>query len=96
MKIFTINGREYTAKTGLKALMKFEELTGRNAFKAENNVTDNVTMFYSLLSADKNFNYRFDEFIEVVDEEPELLEQFTAYMLELVEVQKDELKKKLK
>jgi hypothetical protein len=85
--LFKINDKEYELKQGLKALMKFEEITGRNSFQANENITDVVTMFYCMLAVNKDFFYSLDEFIDTLDAQPELLEKYTEFMVDLAKQQ---------
>lgn len=73
MKV-TIKGVEYVIKYGFRSLFVFERLTGR-AF--ESTTLDMCTLFYATLMANNPaFAMDFEEFINLLDEEPRLLDTF--------------------
>jgi hypothetical protein len=83
--MITINGQTYKLKTGFRALMMFEEVTGKNAYLASTSLTDSVLMFYSIVkSSNPEFPFSKDQFIDLLDEQPELLEQFNAFADSLI------------
>lgn len=94
-KQITIEGNQYTLKQGLKPLLKYEELTGRNAFAIQENLTDITLFFYCILSTvNKDFTYSREEFIDILDQHPELIKQYTDWMSEEVKDKKKAMKAK--
>lgn len=88
----TIKGREIELKYSIRALLIFENITGES-FKGDT-LEQMVTLFYSIvLSSTKDFTINFDEFLDEIDNNPELLKQYTEWLLDMNKVQ-DLIKKK--
>lgn len=72
----TINGKQYKVKYTIRALFIFEQITGK-AFEIKT-LLDNYVFFYSMLLAnnpDKILDW--DEFIDALDNDKELIAQLT-------------------
>lgn len=83
----------YNIKQSFRALMIFEEITGKNINNANDSVTDILTMFYSLIKGNnKYFEFSFEQFVELVDDNPESVEAFTDYLNNLSKEQTPEQK----
>ena len=94
-----INGIEYTVKKSYRALMLFEEMAGKNLDALKDSVSDLILLFYCILKANNrdNFQYTFDEFIDVIDENPYSVEVFSNYLTEEAKkIDKSPTKKKQK
>ena len=76
----TIDGKEYLIKQSFRGMMDYEESTGKLVSDIKT-TTDIVKFLYSMLKAsNKNeWKYSFDEFIDVVDEHPEIFEFFKSF-----------------
>ena len=76
MRKIIIKGKEYKIKQTLRSLFIFEQITNR-PFKIET-LLDNYIYFYSVILANNKDNViEWDEFIDAVDENPALLNEFT-------------------
>nr|DAJ20171.1 MAG TPA: tail assembly chaperone protein [Siphoviridae sp. ctTYz13] len=76
MRKIIIKGKEYKIKQTLRSLFIFEQITNR-PFKIET-LLDNYIYFYSVILANNKDNViDWDEFIDAVDENPSLLNEFT-------------------
>jgi len=86
----TIKGVSYILKTSFRALMGFEEMTGRSATLINVSVSDSIKVFYCMLSAANRpvFTYSFEDFLDALDAEPDLLTQYNKYMLSLLPKEK--------
>ena len=74
MKLITI--KEYKIKQTLRALFIFEQITGR-PFEIKT-MLDNYIFFYSVIIANNPDNILdWDDFIDALDENPNLLTKFT-------------------
>lgn len=72
MKTVNINGTDYNIKYTLRALFIFEQITGKS-FKLES-LLDNYLLFYSmLLACNKDNVLTWDEFIDAIDNDPQLM-----------------------
>ena len=76
MRKIIIKGNEYKIKQTLRSLFIFEQITNR-PFKIET-LLDNYVYFYSVILANNKDNViEWDEFIDEIDENPSLLNEFT-------------------
>jgi hypothetical protein len=80
-----ILGTEYIIKQTFRALMYFEEMTGKKSFSADDSVRDITTLFYCFLKACNReiFKYTYDEFIDVMDDNQNIFEEFSDYLINL-------------
>jgi len=91
----TINGKDYAVKQSFRALMLFEEMTGKNPLAMNENITDVMMLFYCFLrGANKDFMFEFDAFVDVVDSNAGIFESFTGYLQDLNKVTKPGQSKK--
>lgn len=77
-----IKDQDYNVKYTIRSLFIFEEITGK-PFKLESTL-DNYIFFYSLLMAnnpDKTL-ISWDEFIDELDNNPEILKNLLKYLTE--------------
>lgn len=73
----TINGKQYKAKYTIRALFIFEQITGK-PFDIKT-LLDNYIFFYSIILANNPDNVLdWDEFLDALDNDKELLVQFTG------------------
>ena len=82
----TLNKREYQLKQSFRSLMTFEKMTGKNAFEVNSSMNDSLTLFFCMVKEAnrETFNLTFDEFLDAIDDQPEALTQFNAFMLSLI------------
>jgi len=80
-----IEGKDLVIKQSFRALMEFERMTGRNAYEVNTSINDSVTFFYCILKGCNKglFNYTFDDFLDILDQNPQILAQYNAYMIGL-------------
>ncbi|MGL5894555.1 MAG: hypothetical protein ACRCZM_08075, partial [Bacteroidales bacterium] len=64
--------------------MEFERFTGKSANKMGDRVTDLLKMLYCSLKVNnkESFNYKFDEFVDLIDDSPHIVEQFSTFVEE--------------
>lgn len=76
-----INDTEYNIKYTIRALFIFEQITGK-AFKIES-LLDNYIFFYSMiLASNKDKVLDWDDFINAIDENPNLMSELTKTLKE--------------
>lgn len=81
MKKITINNKEYKFKIGLRTLFMYERIT-QKPFKIES-LLDNYVLFYSALLANNLDDcLSWDEFIDALDENPNLYTQIQEILNE--------------
>lgn len=87
MKI-SIKDKEITLKYSFRGYMIFEQVTN-HAFSGAS-MTDFIILFYSMVMAsDKELTITYDEFIDYLDENPELLKEFSEWIGDNVSKQKN-------
>lgn len=80
MDKLTIGGKEYVIKPTLRAYFIFERIT-KKSFVIET-LLDNYIFLYSIILANnKDSILDWDDFIDAVDEDKNLMEQFNRIML---------------
>jgi len=79
--------QDYIVKKSFRALMLFEENSGRGIDEMKETVNDLLLLFWCMLKANnkQTFHYTFDEFIDVIDESPDSIEIFNNYLLQQAE-----------
>jgi len=81
-----VKGKDYQLRQSFRALMVFEQLTGKNAYQISSSITDTINLFWCMLSsANPDFDITIDAFIALLDDRPELLEQFNTYLLSFID-----------
>lgn len=81
-----VKGKDYQLKQSFRALMKFEQLTGKDAYQISSSITDTINLFWCMLSAaNTEFDITIEEFITMLDDAPELLEQFNTFLFSLLD-----------
>ena len=90
MKTITINGEDYKVKYTIRALFLMEQITGK-PFEIKT-LLDNYLFFYCMILAnnkDKEKILGWDEFVDALDDDKELMKQLTEIQME--EQKKNEL-----
>ena len=80
------DGKKLFIKQSFRGLMEFEKLSGKEASKVSDSLNDMMMLFYSLL-------YTFDDFVDKLDEQPDVLTSFENYLLTLAGESTDDKKK---
>lgn len=74
-----INGKTVTLKYSFRAFMIYEKITGMSF--SPKGVYEIIVYFYStVLASDKSTDISFDDFMDYLDENPELLEGFSEWL----------------
>ena len=74
-----IKDREVNLKYSFRSFFIFENIMNRSF--QPNTTTDILVFFYSVIMAsDKNLDFQFDEFLDMVDENPELIVKFSEFI----------------
>jgi len=72
----TIKGESYKVGFSFLAMKEYEKLTGQSVSKIEG-TWDNLIFFYATIKAlNEQFTLTIDEFVDAMDEHPELLIEF--------------------
>lgn len=85
MKI-TIDNKEYELKYSFRALMIYENIT-KKSFNPKT-LTDILVFFYSIVCASVRDNtVEFDDFMDMLDSNPELVQEFSEWIVNVLTVQ---------
>lgn len=77
--IIKIGNKEVELKKSMRSLMYYEQLTGKSF--APQGITDIINYMYSVvMSSDRTLNITLDDFIDLLDETPELIGQFSEWL----------------
>lgn len=81
---------EFKIKQSFRALLEFEKMSKKKISDMEENITDVMMLFYCILKVNNlNFNYSFDSFVDMVDENIDAFQIFTDYLNEQAGDNKD-------
>ena len=88
------NGKKYEVKLfSYRALFTFEELAGK-PFSEASTLRDNILYLYCLLSSNQDFTYSFDEFLDILEDNPDALNKLSEELQ--VEAEKEAARKNVK
>lgn len=77
--IFNYEGKDYELKYSFRAMMIYENIT-KKSFNPKT-ITDIIVFFYSILvSSGKGDSFEFDNFMEILDSQPEKLTEFSEWL----------------
>lgn len=76
-----IQGKEYKIKVTLRAMMIFEQITGK-PFGITDTLSEMLYFYSILLANNPDCNISFESFINELDEHPELITEFKDILLE--------------
>lgn len=84
MNKITIKNKEYNVRYTVRALMLFEQILNKT-FSIDN-LTDQITFFYCLLLANNpDDTITYDEFIDALDDDSTILNQFQKFLADEAE-----------
>ena len=82
----TINDKDIELKYTLRSMMMYENITGKTF--APEGVSDILTFFYCIVVASaKNYELKFDDFLDVIDENQDKLNEFSLWLTNVVATQ---------
>ena len=81
MKVI-INDKELTLKSSFRAMVAYEQITDH--IFSPSTVTDILVYFYCCIISSKEYDgtMTFDEFMDYLDENPTILQEFSEWMTE--------------
>ena len=81
--IVRVKDKEITLKYSFRVFFIFENIMNRSF--QPNTTSDVLVFFYScIMASEKNLEFSFDEFLDMVDEKPELIGEFADFIAEAV------------
>ena len=82
-----IKDKEIELKYTFRAYIIYEQITDENF--TPKGLKEIITLFYSfLMSSDRDNTITFDEFVDYLDENPTVLDEFSQWLKEHMEVQR--------
>lgn len=77
--IVKIKDKEITLRFSFRAYMFFEDITGHSFNGAT--MADTVTFLYCIvLSSSDEYNVKFDDFMDAIDEDPNIIVEMTEWL----------------
>lgn len=77
--IINVKGKEVTLKYGFRSMLMYENI--KNESFTPKTLTDVlIFMFCVIISSGKNVQLTFEELIDMVDERPSLVEEFSEWL----------------
>lgn len=90
----SINNRQITLKKSFRSLIAYEKATGGTF--SPRTVTDMILYFFCVvISSDDEADIDFDTFIDWIDEDPARLSEFSNWLTEQEDKEKQFVKKKV-
>lgn len=86
MKTIKINGKDYCIKQTIRSIFIWEQITGR-VFEIKNTM-DNYIYFYSILLANNPDFMIWDDFLNALDEDPNIIVEMTKKLTQSQEIEK--------
>ena len=81
--IVRVKDKEITLKYSFRVFFIFENIMNRSF--QPNTTSDVLVFFYScIMASEKNLDFTFDEFLDMVDEKLELIGEFADFIAEAV------------
>jgi hypothetical protein len=76
----TIKGKEFIIKQSFRSYLLYEEMTGHQISDIST-MKDMLTLLYCTLKGCnvKSWEYNFDDFIDIIDEDPEIFTKFNDF-----------------
>ena len=74
--------QNFIIKKTFRGLILFEEMTGRAASDAEENISDVMKLFFCFMKGGNpvTFTFEYEEFLNIIDDHPEIFEEFNTYL----------------
>lgn len=87
----TINDKEIELKYSMRSMMLYENITQKSF--TPTTMTDLITFMYCVVVASsKDYSLKYDEFIDYLDENPTVLNEFSEWIVNVISAN-DTLKK---
>lgn len=84
MKI-KINDKEIELKQTVRSLIIYENITGQSMLQPQT-MEDVLTYFFCVvLGSSKDYSIKYEDFLDTIDENPSVIQEFTEWMREQAE-----------
>jgi hypothetical protein len=86
MNTIKVNGKEYSVKFSYRTYMLYEEFTDGKSIQEIKGLKDTLTLFYCSLNAYNDFEYTFEQFIDLIEDDTnaDVVEQLTKMFIDSV------------
>jgi hypothetical protein len=91
-KFIKIGNKKYPILKSVRAFIMFNELSGHDISQTNETIQDIIYFFYCCFYAGGT-HITYEEFLDLIDNQPELISEFVELIKEIVE---EDLEKKLK
>lgn len=77
-----IGDKDYLVKKNYKSMLLFEQETGKSITELKQNLTDLILLFYSIVKANNQVEFNFTQFVDMIDERPEAMDEFNKFLID--------------
>lgn len=91
-----LGGKQYKIKKTYRSLLLYEEETGKLISEMKQSIKDLLILFYCIIKANNTIDFTFTQFIDMIDNEPQIMDNFNNYLVDSATTIKDEPVKKKK
>jgi len=85
----TIGDKEYLIKKSYRSLLEFEEQTGKAITSMQETLKDLLMFFYCIVISNNKTQFNFYEFVNLIDENQEVMEKFNKYLVDSATTNED-------
>ena len=86
MNTIKISGKDYKVKFSYRTYMFYEEYTDGKSIQEIKGLKDTLTLFYCSLKAYNDFEYTFEQFLDLIEDDTnsDVVEQLTKMFIDSV------------
>lgn len=82
--LIKLNNKEWVIKQSFRSYLYYEEMTGKQVGDVQT-IKDILTLlFCTFRGCNKDWNYTWDEFLDFIDENPEILTKYNEFNTSLL------------
>jgi hypothetical protein len=83
-------GKQYLIKKTYKSLLLFEEETGAGISEMQKTIKHLLMLLFCIIKANNKVDFNFSQFVDLIDNEPQVIEEFNKYLIDSATVVKEE------
>jgi len=87
-----IGEKEYIIKKTYRSLLEFEDLSGVAVTEMKQTLYHLLMLFYCIVKVNNKIELTFNQFVDLVDSDPDSMDRFNEYLIESTEVVDDKKK----
>lgn len=77
--ILNIKGKDVTLKYSFRSFILYENIQGKS-FSPSSTTEVLVFLYCCILASDRDLDFNFDEFLDMIDERPEIIVEFSEFL----------------